>query len=541
MLRDPALLVLAAIVCVLGAVPPEAAGESAAGLAVLALLLVLLRAGAASRTPVPTLWLVLAVPAVLAARFADAPGASVEPLALAVLAAATGIAVATGDRKPTVTLVATMLAVAGAVAGARALYDVIWGGQAALQALAGLDVPDRERIVARLAEGRAYAGFATPASLGGFLSMSLPVTIAAAAASAGRRRGGFVVAIVLELAGLLAARSITALGALAAAAVALALAARARRLLAPAAGAVVLAALVLVARGGAVVSATGDDSPLRLRAGNVRVAFEIAREHPWMGVGPGGYAEAFSRYRRVADNEARHAHSLPAEVVAEWGIPAGGLLAIGFYVLFLGPLFRRRPGVERIELGIAVGLAAFAFQNLVDFTAFLPTGLLLAAILRGAAATLPSDPAPADPRKGLVLAGAAAVAAGVVACAGLAWNARFDARLAASAGDPGSEVALTTRAARLAPWNVDAAILRTQALLRSSRVAEASAEAERAVALSPVRAAARDLRAAVRAAAGDTPGALADTIEAVRLYPIEGAYRQRRDAWAARVPTAGTP
>ena len=68
-------------------------------------------------------------------------------------------------------------------------------------------------------------------------------------------------------------------------------------------------------------------------------------------------------------------------------------------------------------------------------------------------------------------------------------------------------------AAELAPWDVDARMLHAHALVDG---AEAAREAERAVAVDPVRPAARELRSRLRLAAGDLPGAHADLVEAAR-------------------------
>ena len=60
-----------------------------------------------------------------------------------------------------------------------------------------------------------------------------------------------------------------------------------------------------------------------IRAESARAAFEIARDHPLAGVGPGGFAEAFPQYRRAGDDESRHAFNLPAELAAEWAFLPG--------------------------------------------------------------------------------------------------------------------------------------------------------------------------------------------------------------------------
>jgi len=138
----------------------------------------------------------------------------------------------------------------------------------------------------------------------------------------------------------LATQSITAMAALAGAVALAGLRGRiAGRVVAGTALAIGLAVAVAgIARPDAVFAPGRADSPWSLRAGNVRVAVEIARAHPLLGVGPGGYAEAFPQYRRAGDNESRHAHDLPAELMAEWGIPGGLALSALFFWLFVAPV-----------------------------------------------------------------------------------------------------------------------------------------------------------------------------------------------------------
>jgi hypothetical protein len=317
-----------------------------------------------------------------------------------------------------------------------------------------------------------------------------------------------------------------------------------RRLLAGGLVGLLLAlALVAALRGPKLWSGTDPGSPWRLRAGNFRVAWSMYLDHPWLGSGPGGFAERFASYREPGDNETRHAHNLPLEFAAEVG--TAGLLvgAPLFYVLFAGPLLRRRPpGSSRWQEGLALGLAVFAVQNLADFTAFFPSLLWLAALLRGSLrAETQADPAPADPR----LAGAAALAVVAVAAtlagmSGLASDARHAARQAAFASEHAAAARLTRRATSLAPWDPGGWIQRAQATLGPGGGAAtdvdalrvALAQAERAVRLSPVRPEARWLRGRVRLALGDGPGAYADLAEAARLYPMKTSYAANRDSLA---------
>jgi len=275
---------------------------------------------------------------------------------------------------------------------------------------------------------------------------------------------------------------------------------------------------------------TREDSPWRLRAGNVRVALEIARDHPLAGVGPGGFAEAFPQYRRAGDNESRHAHDLPAELLAEWGVPVGLVLSALFFWVFLGPVLGGGGSLRTLNSGLAVGLAAFAIHNVADFTAFLPSLLVFAAVCRGLLVPrVPSDRPSAVARAAWI---ALVLATAVVAArSGLARDALFDAREAAASGDHAVALRFAVRAARFAPWDADPPQFAAEARMASGTGADAAlVDAERAVRSAPSRASARIVRARARSAVGDLGGAYADTAEAQHLYPLHPDYAAQRDA-----------
>lgn len=544
------------VVCILGLLaifPPENNGRALAACALLGALLVLVT----WRDPKPAagqaallVLLALAWPVSLAAT---APGAAVEPLVILFLAGVLGLH-ATAPNRPA----AGVLAAAGVVVSLHALAQSFGGLDALARWVEGAAaVPDRDLVLARLREGRAFGTFATPAALGGYLAMALPATLGLAAGRRGRIRVLLGVAALLEAAGLAATLSLTAIAALAGAGVLFGVARPGSRR-AVGAGLVVVAMLlagVVVARREAILDLSRWDSPWRLRAGNFRIALEMIRDHPWLGVGPGGYGEAYGRYRGPGDNEARHVHDLPLELGAEGGVAFGLLGGALFLGLFLGPVLRLGRDAKPWHQGTAVGLAAFALHNLADFTAFFPSILWSAALLRGTLARPPSSEAHPG-RQGWRLAGAAvlvgtlgaAVASGGI---GLASDARYRCRQAAAEGDLGTTVRLAERACALAPWNPDSRSLLAQALLERAVGRGAGAEdpelrraldqADRAVASSPVRASAREVRARIRLALGDTPGGFADLVEAARLYPMQDRYARLRDEVAPHLPRRQRP
>jgi hypothetical protein len=431
--------ILLSLVVILGLLPPETRGESMAGCAALVALLAVLQA---RQVPVGAghaaliLVLVLAWPLVVSAV---APGSAVVPLAVVVVGITAGVhASSLAGRLGQGLAVPLTLSATAVALSLYALAQKMWLLEARAERLAVISgVPDRELVLIRLGQGRAFEPFPTPAALGCYLAMILPVTLGLAISTRGRTRWVFVSATGLLAAGLLSTMSVTAAAALAVAGAAgLVFRGRGRRglLIASALGLVVVVGVIAL-RGGGVTDLSRWDHPWRLRAGNFRIATEVIADHPWTGVGPGGFGEVFPQYRGPHDNETQHVHDVVLELGAEIGVVPGAIASLAFFVLFLGPVFRRDE-IEPWKRGLAVGLAAFAIQNLVDFTAFLPSLLWLAALLRGLLVRPRLETAESPrPAPAFVLGSTLAatfLAAAIVVVAGLSWNARFRASRPAS-------------------------------------------------------------------------------------------------------------
>jgi hypothetical protein len=538
------LFVLAGLLIFL---PPEARGESMAGSALLILLFVVL----AVRRPLPA-WMIwppllgvgLIFPSFL---LAQAAGTVVEPISMWVLAAALGLAVASVrapanelDRLPVV------LAVAASVVALYGLYQLFWGLDRIVATIeSGVPLTDATLVAARARSGRAFAGFPTPAALGGLLILTLPLTLGAAIERRGARRRILILLAAIQCAGLLATVSVTAAAGLSAALIVWGLI-RVRRIapraLVPATAALIVLAVIVTLRGPEVTDLGATDNPVRLRAGNFRVAGEMIADHPWIGVGAGGFGESYPQYRRVGDNESRHVHDLPLELCVDWGVPLGIVFSLVLAFVFIGPLFRRRgrkqpPWVR----GATVGLAALALQNLLDFTLLLPSLLWLAMIVRGsiAARSASAQPTSSVPAR-WAMACAVALAATVVLLGGLAWNARVAARQALVQGDTDAALVQSVRATRLAPWNADGWLYRAQLAIEGTTGGSCDADCsiDHAVRLARVRPSIRMTRARIRASEGDLPGAYTDAARAARLYPYRGEYARSRDEIATLLQRA---
>lgn len=543
-------IVLASLIVFLYLFPPETRGAAGAAICgAIALLATLAMVRDRARAAAWGL-VALGVAAWPLSLAADAPGPALPALAapavgLAFAAAGGAFGGGGSGRGP----VALGLAIGGSLAAAHSLFQATIGLDALGERLSAHPelLPHAEDVLGRLASGRAFAAFATPAALGGALALSLPATAGLAVVARGGRRALAGLALTIQGLGLLATRSATAAIALACAAALAAAVSRdsTRRWLIPLGVAAALALTsAVVLRGDEIIDTGGASNPLRLRAANWRSAAAMTADHPWTGVGVGGFGEAYPLYRAAGANESRHAHNLPLEAVAELGAPLGLAIAALFLVVFLGPVARRGKFGDPQLVGISVGLAAFAVHNLADFTAFLPSLLWAACAARGSLNSRSGQtPAPVwlGPAAVTVVLGACAVAAG----AALSWDARWRAIERGAAGAHGEAVTAARAAVEWAPFDPDARLQWARALLATERprpsartLALATSAVDDAVDLSPGRPGPRRLRARLREAAGDVGGALADLELACRARPIDPECVRERERVAARIGSA---
>ena len=110
-------------------------------------------------------------------------------------------------------------------------------------------------------------------------------------------------------------------------------------------------------------SAVGEVSIVE-RALATEAAFEMARDHPLLGVGPGGFEAAYATtYRpKTSTRELAAAHDMLPNIAAEFGIPAALLVTFAFGAAIVGAwrAWRATGGPER-------HLAAAALAAIVGF------------------------------------------------------------------------------------------------------------------------------------------------------------------------------
>jgi hypothetical protein len=483
-------------------------------------------------------------PAVAAAAAAPGRARAIDEAALfAALGLLALLARRSADDPRVAPILTAVLAGVGAAASFLALAQALWIYPAAAAGLRAAGAPaDRfvDAVLVRLEAGRPSGPFILPAALAGFLAMTLPSTLCWVRQGRSRVvRAAAVVALLAQAAALALTRSLGGLLA-AAAALALILVPRAPRRALAAAALVAVAALAaagfLFDRRAEIGAGPGRD-PLSLRAGNWRAAAAMIHDHPLAGVGPGGFATAYTGYLRAGMNETRFAHNSWLQIPACWGawtiVPLAALAAAFWHAL------RAALRLQEAAAALAAGGTAFLLHNLVDFTLYLPavavTGACAVGLTLGAqrAAAPVGDPrlppAPGRLRRAL----AALAVGGLLAAHGLATAraARLleEARLLAEAGRRDEALAAARGAAVARPADPDprsfiADLILAHAMDDPALRHEGEVAAAAAVDLDRRSAARHMTRAAYHAAAGEISAARLELERARLLYPAKKEY-----------------
>lgn len=303
----------------------------------------------------------------------------VKGLAVACTLIAAWLAVAGGRRKQVIAAVAASVATMGVVALGHLVFDAdrVFGLYAPVELVTPLLAPVMNQN-----------------HLGGFLAIGPPLFVGFALATDDRgRRAALVVGAVLVGATSLLAVSRGAFVSLVLGLAVFALLGVARGRGSSTAALTAGAALVLGLALGLFVASDaflgelhrGDLSKLEL-AGR---ALTMSLEHPFLGVGRGGFSAAFVALSG-ADVRYTHPESFPAQWATEWGLPfAAALLVAGAAALVRGA----RQSRDWTRVGAVAALCSLAAHELVDFATELSGVAVVAAALLGAAV------APRDRRK----------------------------------------------------------------------------------------------------------------------------------------------
>jgi O-antigen ligase len=442
--------------------------------------------------------------------------------------------------------VTAVLAAVGTAASLLALAQAFWiyPATAAGMRAAGAPIDGfADAMLVRLEAGRPSGPFILPAALAGFLAMSLVATLRFVRRDRARGvRAAAAAALAAQVAALMLTRSLAGMIAAAVATGVVWVPRARRRTLAVAAlamAATLAAAVFLFDRRAEIAGGPGQD-PLTLRAGNWRAAAAMIRDHPVAGVGPGGFATAYTAYLGAGMNETRFAHSSWLQIPACWG--AWTLLPLAALALAWRRSLAAAIAAGDAAAALAAGGTAFLAHNFVDFTLYLPavsvTGACAVGLTLGAArARRPEagesaqSPISAVRRAGGTLAAVALALS--LAAHGLA-SARAAGRLErardlADAGRRDESLASARAAAAVRPGDPDprgflADLILAHGMDDPALRREGEEAAEMAVALDRRSAARHMTRAAYHAAAGEIAAARLELARAHLLYPAKAEY-----------------
>ncbi len=405
--------------------------------------------------------------------------------------------------------------------------------------LRSLGRKDLDPMILRAESGRAFGPFLLPADLGIFLAMVLPLTLLWLIQET--RRGWKFLAwtvLLIQILGLAASRSYGGVLSLVSAALMLLPFSRVKKRVRIWTG---LLACSLAAGGGLILMRGGEGlTPLLLRVKNWAVAIRVFRSHPFFGVGPGNFGDAFTRYLVPGMNETAFAHNSTLQAMAECGLAGLALVltGTGWLLWKIGTGLRGDDrGWER--LAACLPPVAFLIHNEFDFSAYLPSLLLPFAALC-AVAIRPSHlvPRPAVMRErggwarkfamGLLLIGTVLWGlreARTEALLGRAKRALESERLEQALRD-------LEKASRLNPMHPDPPALLAEvhlARISSSPAARSEGEAwaRRSVALRPCRAFGHYVLSLYRLAGGDLGESWVELSRARELYPGRELYRNQ--------------
>jgi O-antigen ligase len=244
----------------------------------------------------------------------------------------------------------------------------LWGS------LAQVDPQTGELMGFHLRGDRVLFPFAWPGGIGCFAAMAGPILFAADATWM-RVIGVVACVAVLVLAGSKAAL----LGSLAATLIML----RGRAFRVHALACFALAVLIAIA-----VIPRQPGSFITSRVDYWHAAILTIADHPFLGVGAGGFGDHFTHYLPNG-HYARFAHCDPLHLAAEHGIWAGGV-----YVALIGYVLARGWHSTLDARPSTAALSAFATCSLFDYPLYAPSLAILAALIAGSILAKPLEAKP---------------------------------------------------------------------------------------------------------------------------------------------------
>lgn len=181
-------------------------------------------------------------------------------------------------------------------------------------------------------------------------------------------------------------------------------------------------------------------------------AVRMFLDHPWLGVGPGGYPSAYPAYKYGAGQSTLFAHSLPFMVLAELGL-AGAAAALAF----IGTWQRRAAPAFPQRGAFAAGALLFVIASLVNLgSEYLVNQVTLGLFLGMSVATVPAPAWRPRLSAAVVVSGLAVLALPFLVTPFLAGRFIVDGRALLAQGDRAAAQQRFIAAAELDPANWEA-------------------------------------------------------------------------------------
>jgi O-antigen ligase len=140
------------------------------------------------------------------------------------------------------------------------------------------------------------------------------------------------------------------------------------------------------------------DASVQWRLSVLTWTWEMIRDHPWLGVGPGAFPVALLHYQGIPYVGGENPHNLYIEIAAEYGLPLAtlGIAALLIFLARAAWAVQRLPPADPVRgrrAALVAAVVAFAVHSSTDLDWSYPAVALLAAVLLGLlAAETPGRP-----------------------------------------------------------------------------------------------------------------------------------------------------
>lgn len=274
-------------------------------------------------------------------------------------------------------------------------------------------------------------------------------------------------------------------------------------------------------------------------------AWSIAREHVWLGTGPGTFGSIYPKYKTGQTEEAQMAHNNFLQMWSDSGLVACVLFAAMWLVACRDALrLVRERGGDVVGRALVAAMLGWTVHGLVDFDLYVPGLAWPAFVLMGLVQGLKADEnRSAEPvmwrgwRRAWLVAALGVVTGGLMWCGrSLMASYRWSQAVGLATADPVAAYRVVAEAAQTMPSR---AFYHSQAGTLAGRVGrwdEAVEHWQAAVAVDPMRSANHWWLAMAKARARHPAEEVVSVLrQAVQLHPTKRSYADELARWQESV------